>query len=325
MPGGLVMCQSWLVTSGDSPQQPPAWLHIAIAGLVGACFTTFAVMGFLQLLFLGSLVLGAFFVVISPFVFQAVNRVFNGPTPGGWAFVTAAAWWAAMAVSALLLTADDDYTQQDRTLLVIVAAAVPMVITAMIRPGRLRRIGVAVGAAALAMTAVVVVYALVSSGEEKREDDRAQAIADFGSSVHPWVIGSQGYRQNGDPVAVSSGVIVGTFYRPETPSQMLTLTNDALTLDFCGPALRATVGADVSQPEVSCELVDDVWIRTSKGGHEAAVKGHEGIVRVAASNDVPRHELIDAVRSAKPMSDRYYRHLLFGEDVEYIPELDGAR
>ncbi len=313
------------MTSGDTQQRPPAWLHIAVAGLVGACFTTFAVMAFLQLLFVGSVVLGSFFVVISPFVFQAVNRVFHGPTTGGWALFTAASWWAAMVVAALLLTADDDYSRQDRTALVIVAAAVPMVITAMIRPGRCRRMAIVAGSLGLSVTAVLLVHALVSAGEESRKEDRAQAIADFGSSVHPWVIGLKGYRQNGDPAAVSSGVIVGTFYKPETPEQMLTLTNDALTSQFCGPALRAALGADVSQPEVSCELVDGLWIRTSEGGHEAAVNGDEGIVRVAASNDVPRQELIDAVRSAKPMSDRYYRHLLFGEDVEYIPELDGAR
>ena len=274
---------------------------------------------------LGSIVLGIFFVVISPFVFQAVNRVFHGPTPGGWAFFTAVAWWAAMAISALMLTADDDYTEQDRTLLVIVAAVIPMVITALIHSGQLRRIGAVAGSAVLAVTAVALVFLLVSSGEEDRKEDQAQAIIDFGSSVRPSVISLSGYRQNGDPAAVTSGVIVGTFYKPETPGQMLTVTTDALTVDFCGPVLRAAVGADVTQPEISCELVDGVWIRTSKGGHEAAAKGHEGIVRVAAANDVPRQELIDAVRSAKPMSDRYYRHLLFGEEVEYIPELDGAR
>jgi len=29
--------------------------------------------------------------------------------------------------------------------------------------------------------------------------------------------------------------------------------------------------------------------------------------------------------NAKPMDDRYYRHLLFGESGQYIPELDGLR
>jgi hypothetical protein len=32
-----------------------------------------------------------------------------------------------------------------------------------------------------------------------------------------------------------------------------------------------------------------------------------------------------ALANAKPMDDRYYRHLLFGENGQYIPELDGLR
>jgi hypothetical protein len=159
-------------------------------------------------------------------------------------------------------------------------------------------------------------------------EDRRAAIVKFGSSLRPWVIGLDGYRQHGDPHVIDAKVLWTVFYRPEQADQgslFVTVTTDASTTAVCGAPLRAETGTELEQQEKTCRQSGDTWRRTSQDRHEVALVAGDLVVRVAASGDVTENELIDVARSVRPMSDDYYRHALFGEDGQYIPALDGAR
>ena len=123
----------------------------------------------------------------------------------------------------------------------------------------------------------------------------------------------QGAEQTG-PLANPTDITVATETVPTTG-----------TSSACGPQLLGSDGDGAPQDQVSCTQQGGRWMRESINGHEFARILDRKIVRVSASTKVLTSTLEEALDSARLMDDRFYRHLLFGEQGEYIRERDGNR
>jgi hypothetical protein len=101
------------------------------------------------------------------------------------------------------------------------------------------------------------------------------------------------------------------------------LTTDAKRVPACGPPLDTHQSPP--EPQTTCTKTATGWLRTSASAHELTRVVDGKLVRVTGPLSTPTAVLRAALANAKPMDDRYYRHLLFGENGQYIPELDGLR
>lgn len=307
------------MTSGDEGMSVGVWSHVVISAVVGALMVPVAEAGVVGLAY-GGAAMAATQAVFMFVVFAGVGRAFADRPQGWWQGLTVLIWMPVVGWAFLGNPGDNDLSGTE-PLTYAAGCAVSAIAALLMYEGRPRLVGSALGVAIAAGTIVTLTH-------RDHLEDRRAAIAEFGSSVRPWVVDLDGYRQGGDPVVVLPKVLRTTFYRPEqssAPDLELTITTDASSTVVCGAVLRATIGADFEQPEKTCRQSNGMWRRTSEGGHEVALVKDGRVVRVAASNNVPEGELVDAIRSVRPMSDDYYRHALFGEDGQYIEELDGAR
>lgn len=307
------------MTSAQGPRTTPVWLHVAISAAVGGLIVTVAQAGVMSLAF-GGEAYAAFQAVVAFVAFAAVGQVFSG-RPHGWRQGLTVLVWVPVVVWAFLGNDGEHGLAWVQPLTYAAGATVASIAALLMHEGWLRIVGAVVGVGLATGTLVMV-------NHRDHVDDRRAAIAEFGTSVRPWVIGLDGYRQHGDPTVVSPEIVRTSFYRPEQvnqPGLALTITTDSSTTEVCGDLLRADLAGGYEQPEKTCQQSGGIWRRTSKDGHEVALVEDGRVVRVAASNGLPERELTDALESVRPMSDRYYRHALFGEEGEYIPELDGAR
>lgn len=309
------------VTSGDAQRgRARAWSHVVVSAVAGAVLVSAAQQAVVGLVF-GVWLLVPVVVAVVFVVFALVGTLASG-RPHGWRQgFTVVAWFPVVAWSVVDPGGD---LGGDPGMTYAAGALVSALAACLMHPGRLRIVLAAGLVAAVGAVAVVQVRGA-------REDDRADAIASFGSSMRPFVVDLDGYRQNGDPVAVGPTVVVARFYpvaRAQEPGLVLTVTSDASTAETCGPVLRGPgdVPERTEQAETSCrEVVEGTWLRTGADVREAARTVDGTVVRVGGGPEVPDDVLVAAVEGVRPMSDRYYDHLLFGEDHTYVPELDGAR
>jgi hypothetical protein len=307
------------VKSGDLPLSGRIWWHVGVSAAVGALAVTVAEVGVVGLVF-GGVEQAVIMAAVAFGLFAAIGYAFLG-AGRGWKQGFTVLVWVPIVVWAFVGGSGENVLEGTEPLTHVVGAAVAGIVALLMHEGWPRR-------AAAAVAAVAVVTTAVTSIHHHHVEDRKAAIVAFGSTMRPWVIGLDGYRQHGDPTVVSPKILRTSYYRPEQsdrPDLELTITTDASTTVVCGDVLRATMQADFEQPERTCRQSDGIWRRTSKDGHEVAIVKGNRIVRVAASDAVPEQSLIEALRSVRPMSDRYYRHALFGEAGEYIPALDGRR
>ena len=315
----MAVCQSVTMTSAAGAMKTGVWSHVFLSAVVGGLLVPFGERSVIGLAYGG----GAYATIQAAVVFAvfaAVGQAFS-PQPHGWRQGLTALVWVPVVGWAFLGNPGDNDLGGTEPLTYAAGAAVAGIAALVMYEGRLRIAGSVLGVAIIAGTAVTLIH-------RDHVEDRAAAVAEFGSSVRPWVVGLDSYRQHGDPHVGDPRILWTTFYRPDQadrPDRFLTVTTDASTTVVCGDVLRADIAGGFGQPEKSCQQVDGVWRRTSEGGHEVALVKDDRVVRVAAANSVPERELLEALESVRPISDRYYRHALFGEDGEYIPELDGAR
>jgi hypothetical protein len=306
------------MTSGDARSTGHIWSHVAVSAAFGAIAVSVAELGVVSWAY-GATVQAIVMAGFGFAIFAVVGRAFLGP--GGWLQGLTVLVWLPVVAWAFVGGLGENGLDGTRPLTYAAGATVAGVVALLSHAGWPRAVGAGIAVVTVTTTTVTLVH-------RDHVEERKAAIIAFGSTARPWVIGLNGYRQHGDPIVVSPKILRTSFYRPEQsdrPNLELTITTDGSTTVVCGDVLRATMQADFEQPEKTCRQSGGVWRRTSKDGHEVAIVKGNRIVRVAASADVPEPLMVEALRSVRPMSDRYYRHALYGEDGEYIPALDGRR
>lgn len=178
---------------------------------------------------------------------------------------------------------------------------------------------------------VCIVAAIVLGIQAKTQSDVVSAQERLGSTLRPEVTSVAGYVPFGETQlespgtrsqALAWGYVKSGVSTDGYPIQFV-LTTDQKSVDVCGPKLDAHQAAP--EPQSSCTRTGTEWLRTSAGAHELSRVVDGKLVRATAPLSTPTRVLRTALNNAKPMDDRYYRHLLFGESGQYIPELDGLR
>lgn len=318
---------------------PRVWLHAAaafIAGFAAARFLQGAVFIFLftgpgALLFLLTV------VVIVAVVFGALGRVFTRKGSGWWCSFAVLAWAPAVLVPTFM-QGEVDASALNPAIIGGIAAAVVALLPYAGPPRVLAGI-------ALVVTVVVVGVTAIGAIESGRATEAHKRL---GTSIRPYVVTVEGYEAQYE--MASAGLPTGGLRQTmRLESEKVTSADAAMPGDItllnqsvdepitsgatelepatmCGlPLLGVNQGN--AEDETSCVKDADgkTWVRTSAAGLELARILDGVIVRVSAGPKVSEATLRDALDSAKLMDDRYYRHLLYGEEGEYIPELDGLR
>ncbi len=186
---------------------------------------------------------------------------------------------------------------------------------------------------------LVAIVLLIAFGiQAKTQSDLVAGQQRLGSPVRPEVTAVKGYVPYGETQlqapgtpsqALSWGYIKSGESTDGYPIQFVLIT-DQKTVAVCGAPLDArqlaSDGQQISpEPETSCTKSGSRWSRTSANAHELSCIIDGKLVRAIAPHSTPVSVLWSALNNAKPMDDRYYRHLLLGERGQYIPELDGLR
>ena len=182
-----------------------------------------------------------------------------------------------------------------------------------------------------AIALVCIVAAIALGIQAKSQSDVVSAQQRLGSTLRPEVTSVAGYVPFGETQLESPGTtsqaLAWGYIKSEVSTDgypiQFVLTTDQKRVDVCGPTLDAHQTAP--EPQSSCTRAGDEWVRTSAGAHELSRVVDGKLVRATAPLSTPTAVLRAALNNAKPMDDRYYRHLLFGESGQYIPELDGLR
>ena len=272
-------------------------------------------------------VLGVKALIVTGITFAALSKAFTGKWNLRFAAVISVGFVAVQTAIVWLFPQSNGWMPGEPAS-IITGAAIGIVSALVMHSGVPRMVGLA----AAILTIPVLGFAHLDPSDldssESVSPAEAEAVARFGSDVRPYVTEVVGLVSFGEPAAVSSTVVVG-IYAPAGSSgevpQTVYLATDNSGLPACGGApFGRNVILDAS--DGPCEMsADHRRVRNGTTANEV-VEERDGIMlRAAAANDVPIDTLHEALDEATLMDDRYYRHLLYGESVEYIPELDGAR
>lgn len=207
----------------------------------------------------------------------------------------------------------------------------------LLHAGRARWVGLAVsGAGVVAVVLVATVVGLGAHDRVVQRDDAAIARAQvaIGADFRPVTIAPSGYgsifeaniekRLPGFLQVFSSPASKG--HAPgQTSGDDLTVVTVAADTTVCGRPVEGVGSDGASEPETSCTVGDGFAHRVSAHGHEVSAVVGDTLVAVSARTEVDVAVLREAVRSAKPVGDAAYRHVLLGDGDEYTEELDGNR
>ncbi|MCS5486016.1 hypothetical protein NY588_02565 [Curtobacterium flaccumfaciens pv. beticola] len=219
----------------------------------------------------------------------------------------------------------------------LVGAVVGAVPALLVHPGRPRLAGlVSGGTAVLAVAALVTVLGVQAHGRAVERDQQAIARAQvaIGADFRPVTISPPGYGSDFEAnierrlpgfLQVFSSPASPAHYPGNTSGDDLTVVTLAADAPSCGRALEGVGPDGASEPETGCTPTDGVVVRTSAHGHEVAAVVGDTLVAVSALRAVDETVLRAAVRSAEPIGDAAYRHVLLGDGDEYTDELDGNR
>ncbi|PZE86740.1 hypothetical protein [Curtobacterium sp. MCBD17_032] len=222
-------------------------------------------------------------------------------------------------------------------LLYLVGAVLATVPALLVHPGRTRVVGLVASAAG---TIVVVVLAVVLGvqahqlGVERDQEALARAQAAIGADFRPVTVAPAGYgsvyeaniekRLPGFLQVFTSPASKG--HAPgQTSGDDLTVVTMAADTPVCGRPVEGVGSDGGSEVESSCTVEAGFGRRTSAHGQEVSAVVGDTLVAVSARVEVDVSVLEDAVRSAEPIGDQAYRHVLLGDGDEYSDELDGNR
>lgn len=219
-------------------------------------------------------------------------------------------------------------------LLGAVVAAVPAML---VHRGVARKVGIVAGtAAAVAIVALVVTVGVrLHEGDAQRDQqavDRARVAV--GADFRPVTISPDGYGSVYEAniekrlpgfLQVFSSPAEKAHAPGDTSGSDLTVVTLAAATAPCGRPIEGVAPGGGPEPETSCDEDGGVVRRTSEHGHEVAAVVGDTLVAVSALPEVDDSLLEAAVRSARPIDDEAYRHVLLGDGGEYTDELDGNR
>lgn len=306
--------------------------HAMSAFLVATLFTWPAQYSVIAFIFGGffGLWAAALVLIVSGIAFGALGRIFLRSRRGWLLGLVTPIVWLPIVVVAFMQTAEPTGSLDGTSITPLLIGSSACALIALVTyAGPLRVLAIT---AACICAIVLILHAMT----ERASDELAEGQARFGSSVRPFVAVIDGYRSLGEPTATAAGAVAG-FYREQgaeqtgpaaNPTDITLATETDATSGIstaCGPPLLGTDGDGAPQDQLSCTQNGNTWTRKSANGHELARILDGYIVRVSASMEVSTSTLEMALDAAHPMDDRFYRHLLFGEQGEYIPELDGKR
>ena len=315
------------MTSTGTTGTPVAWrpwAHAAVAAVIGALLVrpvqSVVVVGIfggaMALLYLAVL------IVFSALAFGAVGRFFLGRR--GWHLAWTTVLYLPVAVAATFFITNEGSLSFGDPRSLVLCAAVPAVLALFAYRGIARIV-----AAVIAVIAVVVATSVGAT--KKAEADYEAGYARFGSDMRPYVTDLDGYTQLFEPRIAGPDVIIATFL-PEgvdatgevrEPGELAIITQRNAGL--CDPIVYGISRSDGPVDQVTCDETGDTAVRTTATNHEVSKRVGDIVVRANAAMDVPLDELTAALDASRLIDDRYYRHLLFGEQGEYIEELDGKR
>lgn len=219
----------------------------------------------------------------------------------------------------------------------LIGAVVGAVPALLVHPGRPRLTGmVSGGTAVLAVAALVTVLGVQAHGRAVERDQQAIARAQvaIGADFRPVTISPPGYGSDFEAnIERRLPGFLQVFSSPASPAHRpgntsgddLTVVTMAADAPSCGRALEGVSLEGASEPETGCTTTDGIVVRTSAHGHEVAAVVGDTLVAVSALREVDESVLRAAVRSAEPIGDAAYRHVLLGDGDEYTDELDGNR
>lgn len=215
-----------------------------------------------------------------------------------------------------------------------VAAAVPAML---VHRGVPRKAGiVASTAATIGIVALVVSVGIRVHAGDVRGDQQAIARSQtaIGADFRPVTISPDGYGSVYEAniekrlpgfLQVFSSPAEKAHAPGDTSGSDLTVVTLAATTPPCGRPIEGVAPGGGSEAETSCNEDAGVVRRTSEHGHEVAAVVGDTLVAVSALPEVDDSLLEAAVRSARPIDDAAYRHVLLGDGGEYSDELDGNR
>lgn len=318
------------------------WPHVLAAALTGLVAAHLAHAGLVLTFFTGipgALALLVLLVVVG--VALGALAVFGTRSwQSAWVGTTALLLVPGALVADLVPIITEDGAALDRAaqpLSYAVGVVVAVVPALLLHRGLLRRIGLVALVAVLLAGIVAAVALAVQAHASAAERDRqaiARAQAAIGADFRPVTISIPGYgsiyeaniekRLPGFLQVFTSPAEKG--HAPgQTTGSDPTVVTLAADMAACGRPI-AGVGADgASEPETSCAVRDGVTTRAAAHGHEVSAVVGDALVAVSAGNAVDVSLLEAAVRSAEPIDDAAYRHVVLGDGGEYTDELDGNR
>ena len=220
---------------------------------------------------------------------------------------------------------------------VVVGAVLAGVPALLLHRGRARvlgLVGTAAGTVVVVVTAVVVGGQVHDHGVQRDQAAIARAQVAIGADFRPVTISPRGYgsiyeaniekRLPGFLQVFTAPASTG--HAPgQTSGDDLTVVTLAAATPACGRPLEGVGDAGASEAEMSCTTGETFVRRTSAHGHEVSAVVGDTLVAVSARREVAGSVLAAAVRSAVPIGDQAYRHVLLGDGDEYTDQLDGNR
>lgn len=327
-------------SSSATTARPPGatarpWLHALMAAVVGAGTAHFAHIAAFLVFFTGWVGLAAPIVVVavSGVALAAVAVVGTRRRASAWLGLT------ALVIVPAVLVADfaPGFDLSPGPLPYVVGVVLAVAPALLLHAGRPRLVGLAVSGAGVVAVVLVATVVGVTAHERVVQRDReaiARAQVAIGVDFRPVTVAPSGYgsiyeaniekRLPGFLQVFTSPASKG--HAPgQTSGDDLTVVTLAAGTEACGRALEG-VGTDgASEPETSCTAGARSTHRVSEHGHEVAAVVGDTLVAVSARSEVDVAVLEAAVRSAEPIDDAAYRHVLLGDGDEYTDELDGNR
>ncbi|SOC88078.1 hypothetical protein SAMN05660766_1773 [Curtobacterium sp. 314Chir4.1] len=321
------------------------WLHALLAAVVGVGAAHFAHVAAFLVFFTGVGGLVALLVVTAAtgVALAAVAVVGTRRAAGAWLGLS-----AVVLVPAVLLAdfgpgllggggGAGAFDPSPGLLPYAVGAVLAAAPALLLHAGRARLVGLTVsGAGVVAIVVVATVVGVSAHNGVVQRDQQAIARAqvEIGADFRPVTIAPSGYgsifeaniekRLPGFLQVFSSPASKG--HAPgQTSGDDLTVVTVAADTAVCGRPVEG-VGVDGgSESETSCTVGDRFTHRVSPHGHEVSAVVGDTLVAVSARTEVDVAVLREAVRSAEPIGDAAYRHVLLGDGDEYTDELDGNR
>lgn len=219
----------------------------------------------------------------------------------------------------------------------LVGAVVAAVPAMLVHRGVVRTVGLAVGATSTAVVVALLVVAGVRAhaGVVQRDQQAiARAQDAIGADFRPVTVSPDGYGSVYEAniekrlpgfLQVFSSPAEKAHAPGQTSGSDLTVVTLAADAPPCGRPVEGVAPGGGSEPETACDDDGDLTRRTSAHGHEVSAVVGDVLVAVSALPEVDDSVLEAAVRSAEPIDDQAYRHVLLGDGDEYTDELDGNR